>query len=333
MKRRSLALKTVIGLAITSCLFLFLFRYIKPAQVSELITQTRWSLWSLGLGMWLSVYFVRAERFVTLAPRTPYLTMLCITSVHNFFVRLLPLRTGEFAYGLMIKRAGTAGIGESMIGLLLLRIMDSTMVLVLFAVALAFHQGVYLGDRRLGIASAMVVALLSLGMLLSLTHLLRLGVRCTRWSLRLLRLDSQRLNSLVDRAAGAIDSCAAVSRWQLVKITLLTLVQWLLTFGAFFAIMRSFSMPVSLAQTTLGSTASVVTGFLPIGGIGSFGTLEAGWALGFVLVGLDKTRAITSGFGVSLSTFSYVAFLGLLGWIGLGVIRKREALPHFGEQR
>ncbi len=136
----------------------------------------------------------------------------------------------------------------------------------------------------------------------------------------------------MDKAAGAIDSFAAVSYRQLVKITLLTLVQWLLTFGAFFAIMRAFYMPVSLAQTTLGSTASVVTGFLPIGGIGSFGTLEAGWALGFVLVGLDQTRAITSGFGVSFSTFSYVALLGLLGWIGLWMIRKKETLPHYGEQ-
>jgi uncharacterized membrane protein YbhN (UPF0104 family) len=103
------------------------------------------------------------------------------------------------------------------------------------------------------------------------------------------------------------------------------LVLWLLTFGGFFAIMRSFSLPVGVSQTVLGSTAAVVTGFLPIGGIGNFGTLEAGWALGFALVGLEQEQAVASGFGVSLTTFSYAALLGLLGWIGLARAGGRKA--------
>jgi glycosyltransferase 2 family protein len=322
--RQRLLLRTLLGLAITAGLFTFLLRYIDPQQIGQLFARTRWSLCLVGLGLWAVIYLVRARRFIKLAPRTPYLTMLCIAAVHNFLLRLLPLRTGELAYAFLVKRAGTAGLGESIISLLLLRIMDSTLVVILFAVALTFHHGTYLGDRRYGVGAALSVAVLGLLIIFTLAPLLRLALGLTRYLLGLLGLlHRPRLRKLLEQGDQAVDSFARVKRAAIYEIALLSTIQWLLTFGAFFAMMRAFSMPVGIAQTTLGSTAAVVAGFLPIGGIGSFGTLEAGWALGFALVGLEKTQAIASGFGVSITTFGYGAILGLLGWVGLAMISKR----------
>jgi len=108
-------------------------------------------------------------------------------------------------------------------------------------------------------------------------------------------------------------------------LNLLSLLLWFLTFLTFFILMRGLQIPVSLIQTLLGATASVVASFLPIGGIGSFGTVETGWALGFKLVGLESSLAITSGISVSLLTFSFATVLGILGGVNLWVIsRKRK---------
>jgi uncharacterized membrane protein YbhN (UPF0104 family) len=317
-RARSLLLKTALGLAVTGGLFLILFRFINLAQLRALAANARWPLLLLGFAIWTVIYLGRALRFVLLAPRTPYLTMLGITSIHNLLVRLLPFRTGELSYAFLVRRAGTAGLGESLLGLLLVRILDSTAVVVLFAVALAFHQGTYFGDRRSGLLAAAGAALLGLLLVALLVPLLRLGLRLAAGLARGLGLAGRpRVQSWLAKLEEAVTAFSRIPRRNVVWNGLLSMLLWLLTFGAFFAIMRAFLMPVGLAQTVLGSTAAVVTGFLPIGGIGSFGTLEAGWALGFVLVGLDRTRAIVSGFGVSLATFVYVVLLGLAGWVVL----------------
>jgi uncharacterized membrane protein YbhN (UPF0104 family) len=319
---RSFLLKAGIGLLVTGSLFFFLFRYVDFKQVVALLAGSRRELLLAGLGFWILIYLGRALRFRLLAPRTPFLTMLSITAVHAFLLRLLPFRTGELAYAFLVRRAGTAGLGESLLVLLLLRILDSTCVVILFAVALAFHQGVYLGDRRIGILAALVAAALGVVVVLALGPLLRLALRVVRRVLGGLAR-RPRVERLLDRAGEAVAAFGGVRRRTVLFAALLSMLLWLLTFGGFFAIMRAFYMPVGVAQTVLGSTAAVVTGFLPIGGIGSFGTLEAGWALGFALCGLDQTRAITSGFGVSITTFIYGAALGLLGWIGLRLGRTR----------
>jgi uncharacterized membrane protein YbhN (UPF0104 family) len=117
--------------------------------------------------------------------------------------------------------------------------------------------------------------------------------------------------------SNTVDDFSRLPLPSVLKLAGISAVQWLLTFGAFFAIMRAFAQPVSISQTVLGATAAVVSGFLPIGGIGSFGTQEAGWALGFVLVGLERSQAVASGFGVSLVTLSYCILLGLVGAVVL----------------
>jgi glycosyltransferase 2 family protein len=317
-RARSLLLKSILGVAVTAGLFVVLFRYVDLAQLRALAAITRWELIVLGFGIWTVLYLGRALRFVLLAPRTPYSTMLVIASIHNLLVRLLPFRTGELSYAFLVRRAGTAGIGESLFGLLLVRILDSTMVVVLFAVSLAFQNVAFFGDRRTGLVAAIGAAVLGLVVVVLLAPLLRLGLRLCRGLAGLLRLaEKPRVAQLLGKLDEAVTSFARIPPRNVVGIGLLSLGLWLLTFAAFFAIMRAFSMPVGLAQTVLGSTAAVVTGFLPIGGIGSFGTLEAGWALGFVLVGLDRTNAVASAFGVSIATFAYVVVLGLAGWLGM----------------
>jgi uncharacterized membrane protein YbhN (UPF0104 family) len=313
----------LLGLAITAGLFIFLFRFVDLGQLRALAGMTRWPLIVAGFGIWGIIYLGRALRFVLLAPRIAYSTMLVITSIHNLLVRVLPFRTGELSYAFLVRRAGTAGLGESLLGLLLVRILDSTAVVVLFAVALAFHHGTYFGDRQTGIVAAAGTAVLGLMLVVALAPLLRLGLRIAHSIARLFRVaDRPRVQQIIGKLEAAVDAFSRIPRRNVIWNGLLSLGLWLLTFGAFFVIMRAFSMPVSLAQTVLGSTAAVVTGFLPIGGIGSFGTLEAGWALGFVLVGLDRTMAIVSAFGVSITTFVYVIILGLAGWLGM-----RRRLP------
>ncbi len=316
---RALAWKAALGLLITLALFRLLFEFIDVDDLRALSARLRWGPWLLGAGLWMGVYAARTARFRLLAPGTPRGTMFWITAVHTVLIRLLPFRTGELSYGILVKRAGTAGLGESLLGLLLLRIMDATTVVVVFSVTLLAWGGSYLGDRTTGIAVATGAAALGVLGILALPRLLRGTLGATRRIACALGLSEARLARLaLDRGAVAVEAVAAIDRPTLARLGLISLVQWMLTFAAFYAILSGFSTPVGPAQTILGATASVVSGFLPIGGIGTFGTLEAGWSLGFVLVGLDRATAVATAFGVSLSTLAWSVPPGLLGWWMLG---------------
>ncbi|MBM4372469.1 MAG: flippase-like domain-containing protein [Deltaproteobacteria bacterium] len=315
---RALAWKAALGLLVTGAFFRVLFEYVDLADVGGLFASLRWGPWIAGAGLWMGVYAVRTARFRRLAPRTRPATMFWITAVHTLLLRLLPFRTGELSYGLLVRRAGTAGLGESLLGLLLLRIMDATAVMLVFIATLLAFGGAYLGDRGFGLVAAAAAGVAGAAGILLLPRLLRGLSAVLRRGAGALGSRAAAARSLLVRGEAVVASLEAVGPRTLVVLGALSVLQWLLTFAAFYAILAAFSVPVGPARTVLGATAAVVSGVLPIGGIGSFGTLEAGWALGFVLVGLDEGTAVATGFGVSLSTLAWSILPGVAGWILLG---------------
>ena len=68
-----------------------------------------------------------------------------------------------------------------------------------------------------------------------------------------------------------------------------------------------------IAMTTL----TTIGGLLPLAGVGNFGTLETGWALGFAAVGVPTEDAVASAFAFSVITVGYAALTAALGWLTL----------------
>ncbi len=327
--RRSFLIKAALSLLITSALMWFLFRFIKLDQLREMVAATDWTLMAAGLGMWVLLYMARSARFVLLAPGTPYLHMVCIAAVHNVLLRIMPMRTGDLSYGFLMRKYGTSQLGQALLSLLLFRLLDATTVVLYFAVSLIFHSGALRLkdggqlDRTTGILVAVAALVCFAVATMNLRRLLTWGTDLLRRICTVVGLvDRPAVKKALGKLEGSVDSFAHVSPRVILQVSGASLVVWALTYGTFFVIMRAFSMPVGLVQTVLGSTASVVTGFLPIGGFGSFGTLEVGWTAGFYLVGLPESKAAASGFGVSIATFVYTALLGLVGWVGLMLIKK-----------
>ncbi len=86
----------------------------------------------------------------------------------------------------------------------------------------------------------------------------------------------------------------------------------------FFAFLRAFGIEVSFLKIVFGSTVAIITSALPISGLGNWGLLEAGWAAGFMLVGLSKDKAIATGFGVHIMILAVGALVGFICWITMG---------------
>ena len=110
------------------------------------------------------------------------------------------------------------------------------------------------------------------------------------------------------------DFDAIHSRRGYVPVTLLTTLSWLMAFWVFYAFMRGFGISISFLNVIFGSSVALFVNALPISGLGNWGILEAGWAAGFLLVGLAKEKAIATGFGVHILLFIITGVLALLCW-------------------
>jgi len=110
------------------------------------------------------------------------------------------------------------------------------------------------------------------------------------------------------------DFNAIHSRRGYFPVTLLTTLSWLMAFWMFYAFLRGFGIPISFLHVSFGSSIALFVNALPISGLGNWGVLEAGWAAGFLLVGLSKEKAIATGFGVHILIFIISGLLAVLCW-------------------
>jgi uncharacterized membrane protein YbhN (UPF0104 family) len=115
----------------------------------------------------------------------------------------------------------------------------------------------------------------------------------------------------------AEDFDAIKARRTYVPVTLASLASWILSYWMFYAFLRGFGISTTAMKVVFGSTIAIVANVLPISGLGNWGILEAGWAAGFMLVGLSKVEAIATGFGVHILLFLTSALMSFFCWMTL----------------
>jgi uncharacterized membrane protein YbhN (UPF0104 family) len=98
-------------------------------------------------------------------------------------------------------------------------------------------------------------------------------------------------------------------------------------FWVFYAFLRGFGIEISFLKVVFGSTIAIIANALPISGIGNWGTLEVGWAAGFLLVGLSKEKAIATGFGVHIVAFVISVVIGFICWFSLKPWQAKTTKP------
>ena len=78
---------------------------------------------------------------------------------------------------------------------------------------------------------------------------------------------------------------------------LLSLAVFLARYTFFMFALITFGVDIGFTQAVIVATAPILATIFPIQGIGGYGTIETGWVLGFMLIGIDKELALISGFG------------------------------------
>jgi uncharacterized protein (TIRG00374 family) len=315
-KKRILNAKTLVLLALSVFLVYFLLRNLDTAETAALIKNADIALIIAScFAYFISNYFKSLRIRVLLGGRVTMFDLYTITSYHNFFNQILPARTGELTFVYYLKKIGSVDISKGLHILVVIRIFDFIVISAIFICSAIL----YFGART----SPLLIILGLLFFLISIITLFNLKWLVI-WAGRLFHATTGRLNvrqkPLVEKITAKIDVVVEeFSSFKAGPLIPMLAVTSILIWGAlyllFYLTIRSFGIDVGVVQSVVGSTGGVLTNVLPINSFGSFGTLEAGWTGGFMLVGMSQRDAIFTGFGYHIIAFFASGFIALACFI------------------
>ncbi|MDI7261552.1 MAG: lysylphosphatidylglycerol synthase transmembrane domain-containing protein [Thermodesulfobacteriota bacterium] len=313
----------ILSLLITVGIILVLFTQISIKDLYHLLINIDpyWAV--LGSTAYLLAIFLRALRYRWLIHSREILLpdLFKISVFYHLSLMVLPSKFGELSYPYFLNRLSGLSMTEGLASLIASRVYDFFIVLIIFLFAIIGFQSFLQINLPLIILFSI---LLILSILVAFFHMSSF----LRWSSILLgkmaegtRLKNSKTVHWVQRKIHemAEDFYAIKARKTYFSVSLASLGSWIMIFYVFYAFLRAFGIKVSFLKVVFGSTIAVIANALPISGLGNWGTLEAGWAAGFLIVGLSKEEAIATGFGVHILIFLVCAITALICWGSLNL--------------
>lgn len=284
-----------------------------------------------ALALHALVYLGRAARFRHFLRKgtAPLHLVFWIHCAHHLVATVLPARAGELSYVFYLNARCQVPASEGMASLIASRLLD-------FATAGAYFLGSVLildellpgGPLRWASAAAVVFVLIAAGGL----GVMRFGGAVlsrgpiAAWLARPLPEGRPAgLRGLVHRILEGMRDTFEIlrhhaSRGQLLMGAAYSFAVWMGVFLFYWTLMQAqgFGEGQPLPHVVFGASFAVVVNLLPIAGIAGFGTHEAGWTLGFTMMGMPLGQAVACGLAVHLVTLANVIALGVLGHIFMG---------------
>lgn len=242
-----------------------------------------------------------------------------ISVFYNLSLMVLPSKLGELSYPYFLNKISGVNLTEGLASLIASRVYDFFAILVIFLFASIGFQSIF----RVNILFIILLSILLIGLVLlvffHMNRFLRFTSRVIEKLSRRLRKEKSKPFQWVQRKIHetAEDFYAIKARKTYLPVALTSLFSWIMVFLTFYAFVRGFRISIPFLNVVFGSTIALLTNALPIGSLGNWGTLEVGWAAGFLMIGLPKGKAIASGFGVHILIFVICAVFGFISWVTL----------------
>jgi uncharacterized protein (TIRG00374 family) len=289
-------------------------------------------LWAaLGSATYLVSTLFRAFRFKYLihSKNISFPDLFRITAFYHLSLMILPSKLGELSYPYFLNKIGGMNMTEGLASLIASRVYDFFIILMILLLALIGFQGLFKDNLFLVLLLVCLLMVLLFLAFFYMSSFLRglsnvlgkiskgtpsINAKSILWVRR-------KMNEMAE------DFYGIKARKSYLSVSLTSLLSWGMIFWTFYAFLRGFGIEVPFTKMVLGSTVAVIGNALPISGIGNWGTLEAGWTVGFLMVGLSKEKAITTGFGVHIIIFIVCAMMSFFCWVTLKKIKPFSTSP------
>lgn len=277
---------------------------------------------------------IRAIRFQLVLSKqrelVDFLFVLRVTCIHQFLNHILPMRTGEMSFPLLLGKYTKSTYSSSLASLILVRLYDAIVLLAFILIAFGFLVSQSRLDLSFFESNFAVVwggSGLFLGLLLFVLFFVfkknfRVSFPRSNPSTGQAEKDSRNKLKLVGRISKW--SSRFLKEFRLyregtlhLKLFLLSVMIWGSLLYLFRIFLFSSGLVISWPGVVVGSGLASLTQLLPINTFGNIGTLEAGWVLGFSLLGLDSEQVLIAGISMHVLVILASALYATSSWISL----------------
>lgn len=324
--REALAVGLTIGLV------WWLLRGLRWDEIERFATNIRPGLVAGAFVIYAASYVARALRWRVLLQRNDvsFGELYLITSAHIMYNNLLPSRIGELSYVVLLREKKGLSAADGVVSLLVSRFLDFIALGLIFLLSVASFRGAHAVEafRDLPLVAVASVFVLSAGLITM--------PRAVAWLHRWLGADlanakpgslRARVEQAAERMVETFERTAGASTY--VKAGLLSLVIWYAKFLSFTLMVHAMhdagtASKMSFWGVVIGSTAAELTTITPFHGVAGMGTYEWAWTVVFHgVLGIDKSVALLTAFGVHVMLLFFSIILGGLAYLGLRRISAR----------
>ncbi|MBP8003289.1 MAG: flippase-like domain-containing protein [Chloroflexi bacterium] len=300
---------------VASLVITFLLQRIHPETFWQLIRQAdgKWLL--VGFAFYCLTNVLRACRLGVLVPgnnRWQAFRFLPEITLLSFLNNVVPARGGEFSFPYFMARRHGLPVSDGFTYLLITRVFDFVAVIILFQTFLLIRRNSLSPTAQPLIGVIAIFFLFCLLFLATLPWLGQLGLRIMMRLLSYLHLSEgkpgQTVNRLGQKVAQAMTHTHDVSTY--LRLLFWSLLVWFSTFAFFAAFMHAVGLPVAYASVIVGSTFATFAKAIPFITVSGVGPHEAGWTIGFRLVGMAFEDALASGLAVNMLTLTASSIAG-----------------------
>ncbi len=285
-----------------------------PDRLLEAVLKIGWRGCLLMFGLYFVAQVLRTFRALIGLPaklRPPLPRLFAIVSLHQWSNHVMPARLGEAAFPFLLARFAAIDSARGFSLLLRIRLQEISVLGALFLAALTLlfaNAGQTAGNNLALLFAGIVLFVMPFFLERSLPRLLkalanRVGDGGSGFRGRVSAFLHRTETALAERDPHWVTSTA------------ITGALWVCMFALFHVVMRLTGHPLAFHETVVGSSFANVSQLLPLNTIGSFGSLEAGWTLGFSLIGVPARDALAAGFIMHLLVLVFITLLAGAGWL------------------
>jgi glycosyltransferase 2 family protein len=286
----------------------------------------------LGGLIYLAKTLARSFRFWRINQRMKpsYLKMVRLTMASSLASQLLPLKLGELTYVYLVKKDFKTSVPQGLSALVVIRIFDLLAISLLFVLA-ALVFGLPAGAS---IYFSYVLAFMAALVLILLVMILAGDFLSKMLNLLVRRTVLHKIRLVVRLQEGIDNTLFEIRQYrgkEYAELLVYPLIEWGINFVMYHVLLLGMGLTPHFFDTVIGVAFAALASVLPINSFGNFGTQEAGWATGLILVGVSQDAALTSGFATHLLSLAYMLVMGGASWISY--LFAYGMVPGSGSQR
>jgi hypothetical protein len=305
----------LIGFTLSLVVIVYIVTKLDWQVVLQTFTQLDFRWLAAAFCIYLINYAFRSLRFQTLLNlgTVPFQDLFGITNLYGMYLYLMPAKSGELSFPLLVKNRLNIPLPESTATLITARFFDfATVALFLPFILVFFWDMIHPWVRVVAFLFMGGVFLIGVGFIWFVRQPARIQ--------RLQQIQTSDFHPLVLRLWNSfimfIHSLKAIDqRKQYGRNWLITIVIWLCVQTTFYFIVLSLGESLSFYQMIVVSIVMIPMTLLPIQGFANLGTHEIGWIAAFSLFGYPEANALNIAVSSHIILLLFVLLLGSLGLI------------------